>query len=942
MPTKDVIEYTAHYVACTVLVDKDVDGGNVIAPKFSYVNVEAYLDVEVNDGYTFVGWYLESGKLYSNDAKAKVTPTLENVTYIAHFATARVKVEKTKYTAGTITVTNYGYINGEAELSVEVNEGFTFTGWYKNGTWCSNEPTYKVKVTKDEQKFVAHFDKYSVTYISEGEIVETIIYNDGTPANKVKYVYVTKEPTAEYEYKLLSWGKQFQTVHDDLVYEAVFTESYRKYEATLESDDDTAAELTEIESKYAVHDIITLEAKLTPGYSLIGWYVNGEYISDDLVCEYEMPTSNIKVVAKFKTFTVTATSAENGKVGHYVTYNYNYDKSPADEVVFVPAGAALPNKTVTRTKYALRAWFLDKECTTMLPNDYVIDTDITLYAGWHSLGNSGTTPTQIVASSENPTVSEIYKSNNVSWSMNLYYIVPADGEILFSMTKYRCQGRVTNITQNKIYIGYSGSPFYEDMTNHHSRYMTVKQGDVLSFYFSDITVSGKDVFDVEFKLSSLPQVTDSITCLSFDNTNISAGETVTVSAAANDGYTFMGWYNAKDELVATDKSYTFTMTKEDVNVVAKYDTARVIAESSNTNLGTVSMPDQTSLGSTIKLEASSIPTSKTCAFLGWYDEDDNLVSTELTIEVEVTTEVQRFIAKYDTVRVLAATEDSTIGTVGTPTKQQYIGANVDLYVTVKNKNYSFAGWYLNGELVSTNRYYKPVVTQDVTQYVARFGEPTLKLTSNLEGTTQATEDQYIGYSVQISSSSVANTTFLGWYDENDELVATGSYTKVNVPAESTTLTAKYKEGFNIKAVADVEGAVLTIPSCGDVGSNIEIKIKGIDGYTFMGWYLNGERVSKSEYFKVTIPVEEVTYVAHFDTPRVVVTVNDTKGGTVTIDERVQLLSDGFTYIEATAKTGYKFVGWYLNGELAYTDAKKAIYMSDTAVTYEARFEKIEE
>ena len=474
---------------------------------------------------------------------------------------------------------------------------------------------------------------------------------------------------------------------------------------------------------------------------------------------------------------------------------------------------------------------------------------------------------------------------------------------------------------------------YADKT----KQIPVNKGDVLYFHFGRI--DNKTSFSLKFYLTTLPVEARNITCSSADNTKVTVGENVTFSAAPNDGYTFMGWYDG-ETLVSTDSQYTFEMTRENVNLVAKYDTARVLAESSNTNLGTVSMPAKTYLGAKVKLQASTIASGKGGAYLGWYDEDDNLLSTSRTLEVEVTKDVKKYIAKYDTIRVRATTPDTTIGTVSNPSDQQYIGEEASLYVNTRNTNYAFAGWYLNGELVTTECNFKPIVTKDIVTYEARFGELKIKLTSNLEGTTQTTEAQYMGYNVQISTSYVENTTFLGWYN-GDELVATGTYTKVIVPIEPITLTAKYIEGYTVKAVADVEGAVITMPKSGSVGFGEEIRVTGVDGYTFMGWYCDGERIAKADYFKA-YPTEEVkTYVAHFDTPRVVVTVNDENAGTATVDERVKALCNQFTYIEATAKTGYKFVGWYLNGELVETNARTAIYMSDDVVTYEARFEKIE-
>ena len=49
--------------------------------------------------------------------------------------------------------------------------------------------------------------------------------------------------------------------------------------------------------------------------------------------------------------------------------------------------------------------------------------------------------------------------------------------------------------------------------------------------------------------------------------------TVTVSATTNNGYTFLGWYDANDNLVTTDAHYTFTMGADTQTYIAKWEVA---------------------------------------------------------------------------------------------------------------------------------------------------------------------------------------------------------------------------------------------------------------------------------------------------------------------------------------------------------------------------------
>ncbi len=948
--TEDVI-YTATYSStinkyCITFVDED--GTTVLKPATAYEYGTLAADVVEPSTptkartqkytYEFAGWDNE------------IVDVTEDVIYTATYSSTVNKYSVTFVDEDGTTVLKPATAYDYGTLAADVVEPSTptkartqkytyeFAGWDNEVADVTEDVVYTAT-------YSSTINKYNVTFVDEdGATVlkATTAYDYGTLVADIEVpTNVTKDSTPEYDFEFAGWDNEVVEVTEDVTYTATYSSTLRIYEATLESNILAAGELTEINANYTVHDKINLKTTLTKGYTFVGWFVNGTSVSDKLEYEYEMPTTDIEIVATFEYFTVTATTSEDGKLGHYVTYNHNYDKAPADDIVFVEIGGTLPNHIVSRTYSVLRGWFFDKECTQIISDDYVIDSDITLYAGWYTYAHDAY-PTIISPSTSDKTTSDVYKGGagtQYDYYRRFLYVAPADGTVTFNITSKQCNCSLTNTTQGKRYYGYNRDPFYTDMRNVKSGLqIPVKKGDVLYFYFGQVDTGGrKYTFSLSFYLSTLPIENNNVTCLGYDDTKVTVGDEVSIAASPKDGYTFMGWYDENDELVTTNRSYTFNMSNKNVNVHPVYDTARVLVESNNTSLGTVSMPEKTYLGTNTTLTASTLKT--TGAFLGWYDENGNLLTIDRNVEVEVTNEVKKYIAKYDTRRVLVTNSDTTIGTVYNGADKQYVGENVTISVTLKTASYSFIGWYVNDELVSTNKEYSVLVTDEVVTYVAKYGEPRIKLTSNLESSTQTTEKQYIGRKIQISTTKPTGYTFIGWYDENDELLYTASSLTVTVPAEQVTYTAKFVEGPTILvALNDELGGTVSGVTSVTVGSKYTIAAVANDGYTFIGWYSEaGELLSINSKAEVEATTKVVKYIAKFVSPRVVVTSMDTTYGSVTINDKVKYIENEKCTITADVRLNYTFIGWFVGEELYDECPSILVPITTEEVIYEARY-----
>ena len=221
-----------------------------------------------------------------------------------------------------------------------------------------------------------------------------------------------------------------------------------------------------------------------------------------------------------------------------------------------------------------------------------------------------------------------------------------------------------------------------------------------------------------------------ITALADDGGTVTGGGTIvesssiTLTAAANDGYTFAGWYDGGTKVcdtaeftvenVTEDKTYTAKFAKNAVSY-----TITALADDG----GTVSGGGTVAEGGSITLTATA---DDGCTFAGWYDGNTKVCDTaEFT--VENVTEDKTYTAKftkntvYYTITAEAGTEGGTVSGGGEVTE----GGSITLTATA-NDGYTFDGWYDgNTKVCDTAEFTLSNITADKT-YTARFTKNTIE------------------------------------------------------------------------------------------------------------------------------------------------------------------------------------------------------------------------
>ena len=346
------------------------------------------------------------------------------------------------------------------------------------------------------------------------------------------------------------------------------------------------------------------------------------------------------------------------------------------------------------------------------------------------------------------------------------------------------------------------------------------------------------------------------------------GSEVTLTAVANDGYLFAGWYDG-DVLVSTDANYTFTATS-DINYTAHFNekgqaTFAIHITVASTD-GTIVTNNATgnvkaiinNIGqewatsgdfvenTSVELVATNDFNLQAYLFDGWY-KNDVLVSEELEITVQVTEAATYEARFFRGCVVIGEPKSNRMGyvtkiTLADGTSLGYDASNravVKAGTTVKintyiEKGYTVGNWTdVNSNVVSEDESLIIEVNEDVT-YTANFEPVSYKLTVSANddsyGTVSATSGTATGTTIKVGHkmgatiTATANTGyyFVNWTKGTEVVSTSATYTIEGIseyddmvdveyvanflPVENATAGVYYRIGYDGFAAAASAGA----------------------------------------------------------------------------------------------------------------------------------------
>ncbi|MBB3697813.1 InlB B-repeat-containing protein [Flammeovirga yaeyamensis] len=306
----------------------------------------------------------------------------------------------------------------------------------------------------------------------------------------------------------------------------------------------------------------------------------------------------------------------------------------------------------------------------------------------------------------------------------------------------------------------------------------------------------------------------------------------------------------------------------------------------------------------------------------------------------------------------AASSVYTIGSTVTPDASGTVSGtgdfeeNTDITLTATpNDGYRFVQWKLGDTQVGTsselavkvteNQTYEAVfiLASDLPKYVI-----TTEVTPENSGEVTGAGEYIEGDEATISATAKDGFVFVEW-KQGDESITTETDYTFNV-TEAQTFTAVFVSESNTREVtlqsSSEEAGTVSGEGQFASGSDVTVLAEANDDYAFLYWMAGEDIVSYAAEYTFTLD-NDITLIAHFiaveEAEFVEVSSNSVPMYGGTIEGAKEYIVNTEATLIATAKDGYSFVNWTVDGEEVSTEVEYSFIVTEE-ITVEANFESI--
>lgn len=342
------------------------------------------------------------------------------------------------------------------------------------------------------------------------------------------------------------------------------------------------------------------------------------------------------------------------------------------------------------------------------------------------------------------------------------------------------------------------------------------------------------------------------------------GQSCTVTATANTGFTFTNWTENGD-VVSTNANYTFTVNSNR-SLVANFteNTYTVTVSANPSNGGTAAGGGTFTHGQSCTVTATA---NTGYTFTNW-TENGSVVSSDAnyTFTVEGNRSlVANFTAITYTITVSANPSNSgTTSGGGT-----YNHGQSCTVIATSADGYTFMNWTENGTVVSTDANYTFVVTSN-RSLVANFEEQlpdtyniNVSPNPNIGGTVTGGGTYAGGQQCTVTATANTGYTFVNWTENGEVVTTNASYTFI-VEGNRTLVANFTLNNYTISVTADpADGGMVTGAGNYVHGTTCTLTATANENYEFINWTKDGVEVSTEATFTFIVTASEA-YVAHFN------------------------------------------------------------------------------
>ncbi|MDR2267381.1 MAG: InlB B-repeat-containing protein, partial [Christensenellaceae bacterium] len=597
---------------------------------------------------------------------------------------------------------------------------------------------------------------------------------------------------------------------------------------------------------------LTLVASPKPGYSFIGWYsASSELLGSSATLNYVMPSSAASVEARFAIL---------------YTLTLVYDETQGT-ITGGEAGKFIYNASITLTaspksQYAFVGWFATQEATEPLyqASTYQFSMpqqNLTLYARFVRV--------YILSATSDTVGCSISGTKNGSYQVSTSVSLQAN----YNESAYVFLGWYDNENQ-KVYASaaYSFNMPAADVT------LVAKFAAVHNLTYS----TNQSELSITGPLPGLQTV----------------GTMIKLTAPSNSNYQFNGWFlNDASQAVSTNLAYSFDMPSYNVVLVAKYTRLYTLELTCDTNQGTISGSSAGKYAENTSLTVVAAP-KEGYKFAGWYNSaNDSLLSASSPYSFKMPGGDLSLVAKF--VRVYSfAKYTSTGGTVTGTANGNYEAGTAIIITATPNSNYAFIGWFDAPDAttpLSTDTKYEFNMPTYALELTARFAityQLTVKNINQDKTELSSSSLRYIaGKAVTLTSVSIENYEFAGWYTTSDTILTNDNSYTFNMPSNDHVIVAKFsiiKINFSVSSNNTAFGTVSgTVSGMYDAGTSITVVAQALTYYKFVGWYTQiDELKSSSSSYTFTAPATNLTLIAKFERIYANLTITNTNSQIATI------------------------------------------------------------
>jgi uncharacterized repeat protein (TIGR02543 family) len=932
MPASNTTAY-AKWTINSYTITFNSNGGSAVADiTQNYGTSVAAPTAPTRTGYTFAGWFSESG----------LSTPYTFTTMPASNTTAYAKWTINSYTL-TYAALAHGSIVGPSTQSVDFGSygttatatpdtGYHFVAW-SDGVLTAARKDGPVSGDLSANAIFA-IDVCTITFNSNGGSAVADITQD--------YGSAVTAPTAPTKagYTFVGWCSDsgltapytFTTMPaSNITLYAKWTAS--SHTITFNSNGGSAvADITQ-----DVGSAVTAPTAPTKtGYTFAGWYSDAE-----LSLPYTfttMPASNITLYADWTVDSHTISFESNG--------------GSAVAAITQDFGTSVSAPTApTKTGYTFAGWYSNSGLTTLYEFTTMPASNITLYAKWTAnsytmtFNSNGGSAVADITQDFGSAVSAPTAPTKAGYTFAGWY---SSAELLLPYTFTTMPASSFTLyadwTANSYTITFNsnGGSAVADITQDFGSAVAAptaptKTGYVFAGWYSNSGLTTAYTFTT-MPLNTTLYAKWTINTYTLTYAALAHGSIVgpssqvvdfgsdgtTVTATPDTGYHFVVWGDGG-----------LTAARRDMNVVGDITVNAVFEVSAyaiafNSDGGSVVGGITQDFGSVVTTPTA--PTKAGYVFSGWYSNSG--LTTAYTFTTMPASNITLY-AKW-TANSYTITFNSNGGSaVGDIT--QDAGTPLSAPTAPTKAGYTFAGWHSDAGL-TTSYSFTTMPASNITLY-ADWTVDTYTITFNSNGGSAVTAiTQGSGSAVAAPSDPTkAGYAFAGWYSNSG---LTTPYTFTTMPASNTTLYAKWTvNSYTITFNSNGGSAVTAITQ--DYGTSVSAPTAPTKaGYTFAGWHSDAGLTTS--YSFTTMPASSITLYADWTVDSGTITFNSNGGSAVTAI--TQGSGSAVTAPTDPTKAGYTFVGWYSNSGLttAYTfttmpASNITVYAKWTANSYTITF-----